>query len=93
MTPRIEIQASEGTRKEFVAKVQSWANEVLEKKGPLVGPAVISINIWRRLAENTIDSDGTNFMGVSQQLIAWCAVYGAYFAGIAMEHSRIRILR
>jgi len=51
MTTRIVIQPSEGTRKEFVAKVQSWANEVLEKKGPLAAPAVISINIWRRMDE------------------------------------------
>ena len=38
MTTRIVIQPSEGTQKEFVAKVQSWANEVLEKKGPLAAP-------------------------------------------------------
>jgi len=47
MTTRIVIKPSEGTQKEFVAKVQSWANEVLEKKGPLAAPAFISINIWR----------------------------------------------
>ena len=51
MTNRIVIQPSKGTQKEFVAKVQSWANEVLEKKGPLAAPAVISINIWRRMDE------------------------------------------
>jgi hypothetical protein len=34
-----------------VVKVQSWANEVLEKKGPLTAPAVISINIWQRMDE------------------------------------------
>ncbi len=51
MTTRIVIQPSEGTQKEFAAKVQSWANEVLEKYGPLAAPAVISINIWRRMDE------------------------------------------
>ena len=51
MTPRIVIQPSEGIQKEFLAKAQSWANEVVEKKGPLAGPAVISINIWRRMDE------------------------------------------
>ena len=49
MTTRIVIQPSEGTQKEFVAKVQGWANEVLAKKGPLAAPAFISINIWRRM--------------------------------------------
>ncbi len=51
MTTRIIIQPSEGIQKEFVIKVQSWANEVLEKKGPAAAPAVISINIWRRMDE------------------------------------------
>jgi hypothetical protein len=51
MTNRIVIQPSEGTQKEFVAKVQSWANEVLEKKGSLAAPTFIFINIWRRMAE------------------------------------------
>jgi hypothetical protein len=51
MTTRIVIQSSEGTQKEFVAKVQSWVNEVLEKKGPLAAPPFISINIWRRMDE------------------------------------------
>jgi hypothetical protein len=51
MTTRIVIQPSEGIQKEFVAKVQSWANEVLEKKGPLAAPTFISINIWRRMDE------------------------------------------
>ena len=51
MTTRIVIQPSEGIQKEFVTKVQSWANEVLKKKGPLSVPAFISINIWRRTGE------------------------------------------
>jgi hypothetical protein len=51
MTTRIVIQSSEGTQKEFVAKVQSWVKEVLEKKGPLAAPPFISINIWRRMDE------------------------------------------
>ena len=34
-----------------MGKVQSWANEVLDKKGPLAAPAVISINIWRHMNE------------------------------------------
>ena len=51
MTNRIVIQPSKGTQMEFVAKVQSWANEVLEKKGPLAAPTFISINIWRRMDE------------------------------------------
>jgi len=51
MTTRIAIQPSEGTQKEFVAKIQSWTNEVLERKGPLAAPAVISINIWRHMDE------------------------------------------
>jgi hypothetical protein len=51
MTNRIVIQPSEGTQKEFVAKVQSWANEVLGKKGPLAAPTLISVNIWRRMDE------------------------------------------
>ena len=51
MTTRIVIQPSEGTQKEFVTKVQSWANEVLEKKGTLAAPAFIPINIWRRMDE------------------------------------------
>ena len=51
MTNQIVIQPSEGTQKKFVAKVQSWANEVLEKKGPLAAPTFISINIWRRMDE------------------------------------------
>jgi len=51
MTNRIVIQPSKGIQKEFVAKVQSWANEVLEKKGPLAAPTFISINIWRRMDE------------------------------------------
>ncbi len=51
MTNRIVIQPSKETQKEFVAKVQSWANEVLEKKEPLAAPTFISINIWRRMDE------------------------------------------
>jgi hypothetical protein len=51
MTTRIVIQPSEGIQEEFVAKVQSWTNEVLGKKEPLAAPAFISINIWRRLDE------------------------------------------
>jgi hypothetical protein len=51
MTTRIVIHPSEGIQKEFVAKVQSWVNEVLEKKGPLTAPTFISINIWRRMDE------------------------------------------
>ncbi len=51
MTTRIVIQPSEGTQKELVAKVQSWAKEVLEKIGPLAAPPFISINIWRRMDE------------------------------------------
>ena len=51
MTTRIVIQPSEGTENVFVAKVQSWANEVLEKKGSLAAPTFISINIWRRMDE------------------------------------------
>ena len=51
MTTRIVIVPSEGIQKEFVAKVQSWANEVLEKKGPLAAPTFICINIWRRMDE------------------------------------------
>ena len=37
MTTRIVIHPSEGIQKEFVAKVQSWVKEVLEKKGPSNG--------------------------------------------------------
>jgi hypothetical protein len=51
MTNRIVIQPSEGTQKEFVAKIQSWANEVLEKKGPIAAATFISINIWERMEE------------------------------------------
>ena len=51
MTTRIVIHPSIGIQKEFVAKVQSWVNEVLEKKGPLTAPTFISINIWRRMDE------------------------------------------
>jgi hypothetical protein len=51
MTTRIVIQPSKGIQKEFVAMVQSWTNEVLEKKGPLAAPTFISINIWRRMEE------------------------------------------
>jgi len=51
MTNRIVIQPSEGTQKEFVAKVQSWANEVLEKIGPSAAPPFIYVNIWRRMDE------------------------------------------
>jgi hypothetical protein len=51
MTTRIEIQPSEEIQKELVAKVQSWAKEVLEKNGPLAAPPFISINIWRRMGE------------------------------------------
>jgi len=51
MTTRIAIQTSEGTQKEFVAQVQSWANEVLEKIGPSAAPPFICINIWRRMDE------------------------------------------
>ncbi len=51
MTTRIAIQPSEGTQKEFVAQVQSWANEVLEKIGPSAVPSFICINIWRRMDE------------------------------------------
>ena len=51
MPTRIVFQPFQGTQKEFVAKVQSWVNEVLEKKGPLAAPATISINIWRRVHE------------------------------------------
>lgn len=51
MTTRIAIQSSKGIQKDFVTKVQSWANEVLEKKGSLAAPAFISINVWSRLDE------------------------------------------
>ena len=51
MTIRIVTRPSEGIQKEFAAKVQSWANEVLEKKGTMTAPAVISINLWRGMDE------------------------------------------
>jgi hypothetical protein len=51
MTTRIVIQPYKGIQKEFVAKVQSWANEVLERKGTLSAPASISIYIWRGMDE------------------------------------------
>ena len=51
MTTRIEIQSSKETQKEFVAKVLSWAKEVLEKNGPLAAPPFICIKIWGRLDE------------------------------------------
>ncbi len=51
MTTRIAIQPSEGIRKEFVAQVQSWANEVLEKIGSSAAPPFIYINIWRQMDE------------------------------------------
>jgi hypothetical protein len=51
MTTRIVIQTFEGIQKEFVTKVQYWANEVLEKKGSLVAPDLISLNIWRTTDE------------------------------------------
>jgi len=51
MTNRIIIQPSEGTQKEFVAKVQLWGNEVLEKIGPSAAPPFISVKIWRWMDE------------------------------------------
>ena len=51
MTNRLVIQPSEGIQKEFVAKVQLWGNEVLEKIGPSAAPPFICINIWRRMDE------------------------------------------
>jgi hypothetical protein len=51
MTTRIAIQPSEGTQKEFVDQVQSWANEVLEKIGPSAALPFICINIWRQMDE------------------------------------------
>jgi len=51
MTNRLVIQPSEGTQMEFVAKVQLWGNEVLEKIGPSAAPPFIYINIWRRMDE------------------------------------------
>ena len=51
MTSRIAIQPSEGTQKEFVAQVQSGANEVLEKIGPSAAPPFIHVNVWRRMDE------------------------------------------
>ena len=51
MTTRIAIQPSEGTQKEFVAQVQSWVNEVLEKIGPSAAPPSIHVNVWRRMDE------------------------------------------
>ena len=51
MTNRLVIQPSEGTQMEFVAKVQLWGNEVLEKIGPSATPPFIYINIWRRMDE------------------------------------------
>ena len=51
MNNQIVIQPSEGTQKEFVAKVQLWGNEVLEKIGSSAAPPFIYINIWRRMDE------------------------------------------
>lgn len=51
MIPRIEIQSSEEVQKELVAKVQSWAKEVLVKNVPIAAPPFISISIWRRMDE------------------------------------------
>jgi hypothetical protein len=51
MTNQIVIQHSEGIQKEFVAQVQSWAKEVLEKLGPSAAPPFIYINIWRQMDE------------------------------------------
>ena len=51
MTNRIVIQPSEGIQKEFLAKVQLWGNEVLEKIGPSAAPSFIYINVWRRMDE------------------------------------------
>jgi hypothetical protein len=45
------IQPSEGIQKEFVAKVESWANEVLQNNGPFAAPAFITIHIWRAMDE------------------------------------------
>jgi hypothetical protein len=51
MTNQIVIQPSEGIQKQFLAKIQLWANEVLEKIGPSAVPPFICINIWRRMDE------------------------------------------
>ena len=51
MTNRIVIQPSEGIQKEFLAKVQLWGNEVLEKIGPSAVPPSIHITVWRRIDE------------------------------------------
>jgi hypothetical protein len=51
MTNRIVIQPYEGIQEEFLAKVQLWANEVLEKIGPSAAPPFIYINVWRRMDE------------------------------------------
>jgi hypothetical protein len=51
MTNQIVIQPYEGIQKEFLAKVQLWAKEVLEKIGPSAAPPFIYINVWRRMDE------------------------------------------
>jgi hypothetical protein len=51
MAIRIVTRPSEGRQKEFAAKVQSWSNEVLEKKETLTSFAFISINVWKGLDE------------------------------------------
>ena len=51
MTNQIVIQPSEGIQKEFLAKVQLWANEVLGKIGPSAAPSFIYISVWRRMDE------------------------------------------
>ena len=51
MTNRIVIQPSEGIQKEFLTKVQLWANEVLGKHGPSAAPRFIYIKVWKRMDE------------------------------------------
>ncbi len=51
MTNQIVIQPSEGIQKQFLAKIQLWANEVLEKIGPSAAPLFIHVNVWRRMDE------------------------------------------
>jgi hypothetical protein len=51
MAKQIQVVTHDGVDEGLVARIRTWANEVLERTGPLSPPAYLCITIWKTMEE------------------------------------------
>lgn len=51
MARRIQILAHDGIDKGMLARIRTWANEVLRRTGPLSPPQYLCITVWKTMEE------------------------------------------